>query len=254
MRPVLFSVMGFNVFAAPIFAGLSSLAGFLYFRASVNRMKLSLDDLWNLVFLIAVGVVGGALLFYAIFYNGGLANNLSFFAKTKRIPGGSFWGSFWTPFAFAYIYCRVKQIDFKRVADSIGLSAVLALAIMRIGCFLNGCCYGAPTTLRWGVRYTDPHCSSYRFLSGQTLHPTHLYESLGSLSIFFLVYFVFVKKERLKPGGAFVVAVVLYSILRFAVDFIRGGDAGISWAWQLTTAQLISIASAAGSLLWYRRL
>jgi phosphatidylglycerol:prolipoprotein diacylglycerol transferase len=253
MRPVLFSVAGFDVFAAPVFAGLALFTAFLCFRSFKRRMGLSLEDFWNLVFVMALGVIGGALLFYAVLYNGGLANNLPFLIETKRIPGGSFWGSFWTVFACAYIYCRAKGIEFKRVADSIGLSAVLSLAVMRLGCFQHGCCHGIPTALRWGVRYTDPRCAAAKSLLGKTLHPSQLYEALGSLEIFFIVYFVFLKSDRLKPGGAFVLSVVFYSILRFALDFVRAGDPGIFWAHHLTTAQLISIASAAGSVLWYRR-
>ena len=125
MRPVLFSLAGFDVFAAPVFAGLAGLAAFLCFRSFVPRMKLSLEDLWNLVCVMALGVIGGAYLFYAALYNGGLSHNLSFLLVSKRIPGGSFWGSFWTAFAGAYLYCRVKKIDFKPVADALGLSALL---------------------------------------------------------------------------------------------------------------------------------
>ncbi len=254
MRPILFSFAGFDVFAAPVFAGLAGLAAFLCFRSFVPRMKLSHEDFWNLICVMALGVILGAYLFYAALYNGGLSRNLSFLIANKRIPGGSFWGSFWTASAGAYIYCRVKKIEFKKVADSLGLSGMLGLAVMRLGCFQHGCCYGVPTALRWGVVYTDPRCAVSRALLGKPLHPTQLYESFGSLAIFFAVYFVFLKKERLKPGGAFVLTVVSYSLLRFAVDLVRGSDPGIFLALHLTTAQFICLASAAGSLLWYRRL
>ena len=254
MRPVLFSVIGFDVFAAPVLAGLALLTAFLFFRSFLRRMELSPEDFWSLVFLMALGAVGGAILFYAVLYNGGLANNLPFLIATKTIPGGSFWGSFWTVSACAYIYCRSKKIEFTRVADSIGLSAMPALAVMRIGCFLHGCCHGTPTALRWGVIYTDPRCAVAKSLLGKPLHPSQLYESLGCLVIFFAVYFIFFKKGRLKPGGAFALTVIFYSILRFAVDFVRGGDPGLFWVYNLTTSQLVSIASAAGSILWYRRL
>ena len=254
MRPILFSVAGFDVFAAPVFAGLAGLAAFFCFRSFARRMKLSPEVFWDLVCVMALGVIVGAYLFYAALYNGGLSNNLSFLVTSKRIPGGSFWGSFWTAFAGAYIYCRVKKIEFKGVADALGLSAMLGLAVMRLGCLQHGCCYGVPTALSWGIKYTDPHCAVSRALLGKPLHPTQLYECFGSLAIFFAVYFIFLRKDRLRPGGAFALTAVSYSLLRFAVDFLRGSDPGIFLALHLTTAQFISLASAAGSLLWYRRL
>jgi phosphatidylglycerol:prolipoprotein diacylglycerol transferase len=219
----------------------------------MRRRGLAPDELWSLVFLLAAGVVAGSYLFYALFYNGGPAGNLPFLLKYKRLPGGSFWGGFWTALVCAYIYCRAERIDFRRVADAVGLSAILALAVMRLGCFQHGCCYGTPTALRWGVVYTDPRCAVDGSLLGKALHPSQLYESLGCLAALLIIYLVFLKRERLKPGGAFVLAVVFYSMLRFAVDFFRGGDSGILQAGRLTTAQLISLAGAAASVLWYRR-
>jgi len=245
--------MGFEVFAAPVFAGLAGLSAFLFFRYYTRRIKLSPEDLWSLVFLMALGVVGGSFLFYALLYGGGPADTLPFLIRYKRIPGGSFWGGFWTALACAYMYCRAKKMDFRPVADAIGLSAMLALAVMRLGCLQHGCCHGTFTALRWAVSYTDPRCAVERALLGRPLHPSQLYESLGSLAIFCIVYFIFVRRGRLKPGGAFVLSVVFYSALRFAVDLVRGGDPGVLAVYPLTTAQLICIAGAAASLFWYHR-
>jgi phosphatidylglycerol:prolipoprotein diacylglycerol transferase len=254
MLHILFSGCGFEVTAAPVFAGLAGLAAFLCLRSFRRRMGLSPDDLWDLVLALVLGVIGGALLFYAAFYNGGFTRNLPVLFGGRRIPGGSFWGSFWAALAFTYAFCRIKKIEYRPVADAVALSSMLALSIMRVGCFLHGCCYGAPTALPWGVRFTDPRCSVAAPFLGTPLHPSQLYESLGSLVIFLTVYFAFYRAGRLKPGGVFVLATVSYSILRFFVDFARGGDRGLFFpASYLTTAQIIAILSAAGSVIWYRR-
>jgi len=254
MKHILLAAYGFEISAAPIFAGLAGLTAFICLRLFREKMGLSLDDLWDLVFTLVLGVVGGAVLFYAVFYNGGFARNFSVFTESRRIPGGSFWGSFWAAMAFAYVFCRLKKKDFGPVADAVALSSMAGLAVMRVGCFLHGCCYGAPTTLPWGVRFTDPSCSVAHSLLGIPLHPAQIYESLGSLAIFLSAYFVFYRGGKLKPGGVFVMTVVSYSILRFALDFMRGGDRGLSFmSPYLTTAQLIALLSAAGSAIWYRR-
>ena len=157
MRPVLFSAFGYEVFSAPIFAGLAGLAAFLFLRGFRDHMRLSPEDFWNLVLGLVLCVPGGAVIFYTFFYGRGPAGNVSILLSGD-FPGGSFWGSIWASAAFAYVYCRIKRIPFRQVADGLGLSAILALSVMRIGCFLNGCCYGLPTGLPWGVRYSDPRC------------------------------------------------------------------------------------------------
>jgi len=251
MRYILFSAFGFDVFSAPVFAGLAGLAAFVCFRGLRRYAGLSFEDFWNLVLLLVLGVTGGALLSYVVLYNGGPAHNLPVLIRGK-IPGGSFWGSLWSAAVLGYLYCRIKKIEFRPVADAIGLSSILALSVMRVGCFLHGCCHGLPTDLPWGVIYSDPRCAVARSLLGRTLHPTQLYESLGSLVVFCASYLVW-KNRRLKPGGAFMLSAAGYSILRFAVDLVRAGDKGVFAVYPFTTAQLIALVSAIGSVLWYRR-
>ncbi len=213
-------------------------------------MRLSPEDFWNLVLALALGAPFGAVLFYIALYNGGLAHNLPVLIKDWKLPGGSFWGCLWTSTAFAYIYCRVRKIDFRPVADALGLSAMLSLSVMRVGCFLHGCCYGAPTIMPWGVRYYDFMCSVDNNLLGIPLHPSQLYEALGSLIIFLAAYWIF-SRRRPKPGMTFVLSIVSYCVMRFAVDFTRGDDDGIFTTATLTTAQFAAIASAAACVLWY---
>lgn len=254
MKHVLISAYGYELLAAPFFAGLAGLASFLWLRRSREYMKLSLDDFWGLVLVLVPGVIGGALLFYALFYNGGPVRNLAVLIGDKKVPGGSFWGSFWVAAAVAYLYCRFRKIEFRPVADAVGLSALLGLAVMRVGCFLHGCCHGAPSGLPWAVTYTDPRCAVSGPLLGVPLHPAQLYESVGALALFAAVYFGLFRKGRLKPGGAFALSIILYSVFRFIVEFSRGGDQGVLAGHFLTTAQYISILSAVGSVIWYRRL
>ncbi len=253
MRPILFSAAGFEFHTAPIFAGLSSLAAFLYFRSLRPYTKLSLEDFWGLMLLMAASVIGGAAAFYVFIYHGGLEHNLRYLIANKRIPGGSFWGSFWITTAFVYSYCRFKKIEFRPVADAVALSAMLAIVIMRMGCFLNGCCHGLPTALPWGIAFGDPQCAVRKALLGQPLHPSQLYEAAGSGIIFFAAHFAFLKRLRPPAGGVFAFTVFAYSVMRFFIDFTRGGDPGIFAACGLSTSQFISILSAsAGSILWHR--
>jgi len=251
MRHVLFSGFGIEVFSAPIFAGIAGLAAFLLMRRLRDHMKLSQEDFWNLVLALVIAVPGGAVLLYVLLYGRGPAGNLPVLL-TGDIPGGSFWGSLWTAIAAAYWYCRSRGLDFRPVADGLGLSSMLALFIMRIGCFLHGCCYGLPADLPWSVSFSDPRCLAGRFMPGVPRHPTQIYESLGCLAIFSAAYWLFSRK-RPAPGTVFALCLGLYSLLRFAADFTRGGDGGMLSIGPLGTSQIIAAASAAASFVWYRR-
>ena len=140
----------------------------------------------------------------------------------------------------AWIYSRFRGVSFGPLADLAAPGIILAQAIGRVGCILNGCCGGKETTLPWGVFYTHPasHASACAPL-GTTIHPTHMYELLGDLIIFALLFWVL--RGRLRPHGSLLALyLVLYSALTFTVRFWRGDTT--SFAGPIQEGQLIAIA------------
>jgi phosphatidylglycerol---prolipoprotein diacylglyceryl transferase len=135
-------------------------------------------------------------------------------------------------------YARKKQLGLWRVADLCSPVVAFGLFFGRIGCFLNGCCYGEPTTLPWAVHF--PHVSG-------RVHPTQLYEAIGALGIFALLTWV-VRPRKQRHGDVFAWFLVLYGVLRFLLEFVRdddrGGFAGLS------TSQWIGIPLVAWGVYW----
>jgi phosphatidylglycerol:prolipoprotein diacylglycerol transferase len=124
-----------------------------------------------------------------------------------------------------WVYSRVSRFQFGYFADAVAPGIILAQAVGRVGCLLNGCCYGLPTSLPWGVVYTDPdsigYNASFLLLPGTGLHPTQLYEIIYNLLVFGILVSL---RRRLKPDGSlFLVYISLYSLWRFGIDFIRDG-------------------------------
>lgn len=224
MRPILFSLLGRPIAAAPAFAGLAALASYLHFERRKKELALSDEDFWLVIASLAAGVVAGALLFYALLYGGGPINNANVLLTRRALPGGSFLGAYAGAIAFAALCCRWRKLPFAPVGDVLGAAAPLGLAVMRVGCLLHGCCYGRPTELPWALA-----------LHGARVHPTQLYEALGSLAIFLYV-------DRRRGRGALWASVGLYAALRFAVDFVRAGDPGLGAALGLTMAQWLAAA------------
>jgi phosphatidylglycerol:prolipoprotein diacylglycerol transferase len=138
-----------------------------------------------------------------------------------------------------WIYSRFSKLDFGYFADLVAPAVVVGQAVIgRIGCTLNGCCYGLPTSLPWGVVYEHP--DSFYILSGDPLgvavHPTQVYEILYGLLVFGMLL---IFKRRFKPDGSlFLIYLSLYAVWRLGIDFLRPGT---SFLFGLHQAQVISI-------------
>ncbi len=132
-----------------------------------------------------------------------------------------------------WIYSRFSKLQFGYIADLVAPAVILAQAVGRVGCTINGCCYGTPTSLPWGIVYTHP--ASLAPL-GIAVHPTTVYEIIYNL----LVFGVLVKlRGRLKPDGSlFLIYLSLYSLWRLSTDFMR---VGTPFLFGLHQAQVIAI-------------
>jgi phosphatidylglycerol:prolipoprotein diacylglycerol transferase len=138
-----------------------------------------------------------------------------------------------------WVYSRFSKINFGYLADLLAPAAILAQAVGRVGCTINGCCYGVPTSLPWGVVYTNPE--SYAPL-GVAVHPTQIYEIIYLLIIFGVVFSL---RGRLKPDGSlFLVYLSLYSLWRIGIDFLREGTPFLLGLHQAQVIGIIVLAIA----------
>ncbi len=139
-----------------------------------------------------------------------------------------------------WIYSKVKKYPFGHVVDLVAPGIILAQAIGRVGCTINGCCYGMPTSLPWGVIYTHPDSVAYGaslFLPpGMGLHPTQVYELIYNLIVFGVLFKL---RGRLKPDGSlFLLYLSLYAAWRLGIGFLREGT---PFVFSLQQAQFLSI-------------
>jgi len=148
------------------------------------------------------------------------------------------------------IYARWRRVPFLTLADVAAPSIALGHGVTRIGCFLNGCCYGRPTTGPFGVTFPPGSHADLAF-GGAALHPTQLYTSaLAYCSVFVLLAY-----DR-KPRGAgqvFGLFLALEGIGRFGMDFVRAPEPGSPVLGGLTAHQLIALGLLAAGLLLLAR-
>ena len=132
-----------------------------------------------------------------------------------------------------WIYSKASKFQFGYFADLVAPAIILAQAVGRVGCTINGCCYGIETSLPWGLVYT--HSGSYAPL-GVAMHPTQLYEII----YLFIIFAALLKlRRRFKPDGSlFLIYLSLYSLWRVGIDFLRDGT---PFLFGLHQAQVIAI-------------
>jgi phosphatidylglycerol:prolipoprotein diacylglycerol transferase len=184
-------------------------------------------------------------------------------AAFKVWRGGlAYYGGFIFAVAFAYHFVRKHKLGWWKTADLAAPGIMLGLFFGRLGCFLNGCCYGKVTTSSLGVIFPrggsawraqfDAHLISAA-AEALPVHPTQLYESIACFVIFLILYFV-VRPRRRHFGDVFAAMLILYAIGRSLCEIFRDDDRGVFFGF-LSTSQIISIPLFVGGilLLWYRR-
>ena len=114
-------------------------------------------------------------------------------------------------------YFYYRAIPMVPVLDLIAVYAPIIHIFVRIGCFLAGCCFGAPTQAAWGIIYHDQDGLAP---CGIPLHPTQLYSMIALCIIFALM--LWIRKANPRPGVLTGGYLFLINAERFAVDFFRG--------------------------------
>jgi phosphatidylglycerol:prolipoprotein diacylglycerol transferase len=159
-------------------------------------------------------------------------------------------------FITIWVYARIKSKPYFAVTDLLAPPTALGIAIGRLGCFFNGCCFGLPTNLPWGVRFPAGSLAAYVF-PGQCVHPTQLYETIYTLLIF---AFLMLYDRRPRPTGRITgLFMVLYGLGRYFNEQLRWYESEmVLWqtaSFRLTFSQAISLLMiVAGILLVVRSL
>jgi phosphatidylglycerol:prolipoprotein diacylglycerol transferase len=143
------------------------------------------------------------------------------------------------------------KLPWWKTADACAPGIAIGNFFGRQGCFAAGCCWGKPTTLPWGVKFTELGHQITGVPTDAHLHPTQLYESFAMLLVF--VVLLWLHKRKRFDGQVILAYAVLYSVIRFAIEFVRDdprGDVfGLTSLTGLSTSQLISLVIGIAALI-----
>jgi phosphatidylglycerol:prolipoprotein diacylglycerol transferase len=230
ISPIVFTIGSFSVRWYGVMIALGVLVLVLWMLWEVKKgAKLSYE---TIITAALVGIPSGIIVSRLLFvidrwvYSGSPG-------PIWGLEGLTIWGAVLGATLGIWVYSRFSKFPFGYFVDLVALPAILAQALGRVGCLINGCCYGVETSLPWGIVYTDPQ--SYAPL-GVALHPTQLYEIVFLLIVFGVL---FPLRKRFQPEGSFfLIYLSLYSAWRLGIDFLRDGN---SFLFGLHQAQVIGI-------------
>lgn len=187
-------------------------------------------------FALLGGIIGGRLFYVSLHWGEFAAAPLEVLAIWH---GGLVWyGGFFGGLAAMRLYLLAKRLDMLRVADHLVPFLALGHGLGRIGCFLNGCCYGRPTDAWCGVVFPGHEAA---------VLPTQLFEALGLCFLYIALRRMQQPAMLKRPGLVFAAYLIGYAILRFLIEGLRGDQT--AWWAGMTLQQVISVSVLLAGIL-----
>ena len=230
-------------------------------RAGIDR-----EIIWSMAFWLFIGGMVGGRAFYVIeywdarFHADSLRETL---LRVINFPEGGLvvYGALFGGVAAVLLFIRKHKLPALATFDLIAPSMAIGLALGRIGCFLNGCCYGGATNLPWGVSfppgsppYIDQIASSALSSANPPphslpVHPTQLYSAITAALIGWVLWSYYPFRRR--DGQVIALMLMIYPISRFMEEIIRTDEPAV-FGTGLSISQNISLAVfVAGIGVWF---
>ena len=257
MYPELFRIGNFPINTYGVFLAVAFLCAILIAVRLARRDGLPGEKIYDLsLWMLLAGLIGSKILM--LFTEPEYRENPALFLSLDFLrSGGVFYGGLLGAMAAGYLLMKRYKLPWWKTADACAPGVAIANFFGRQGCFAAGCCWGKPTTLPWGVKFTEAGHQITGVPTDAHLHPTQLYESFAMLLVF--LFLLWLHKRKRFDGQVILAYALAYSVIRFAIEFVRDdprGDVfGLTSLTGLSTSQLISlfIGIAALILLIVRR-
>lgn len=223
MYPELFHIGPIPIRSYGLMLAVSFFLGVLYIKHIASRDKKPFEPFLTVAYVMIFGGIIGARLLYVLFHLDEFAGNWTasfnpFGSDQFGIAGLNMYGGVVLAIIGTILYCRFKKMSVLEVLDFFSPTLGLGLALARIGCFLNGCCFGTPTDLPWGISFPPESIPRSVYFDAH-LHPSQLYSSLYGLGLFLLLHLV-MKRKRF-AGQLIALLFMIEAVFRFAIEYVR---------------------------------
>jgi len=237
MCPEFLKIGNFVIYWYGVMVAIGVMIGSLVFQRLARRNGYPQELSSQIIFWsVAWGIIGGRALHVAVQFPYYYRNPYEIISI--RNGGLAAEGAIISAFIFLCIYSRVRNFNIRRILDMIAVPVPLAQALGRIGCFLNGCCYGKPSTSGFSVKF--PYLET-------RVHPTQLYYAAGHVLIF--LFLLHLMRKKPKDGILFSAYIMCFSLMRYLLDNLRGDLLPNQTG--LYPTQAIALLMFAGGLFWF---
>jgi phosphatidylglycerol:prolipoprotein diacylglycerol transferase len=251
MYPEIFRIGSFPINTYGVLLAVSFLCAIMVSVRLAARDGLPREKIYDLsLWMLLAGLVGSKvlMLFTEPEYR---ADPLQLVSLDFLRSGGVWYGGLLGAVLVSYWLMRRYQLPWWKTADAFAPGIAIGNFFGRQGCFAAGCCWGKPTSLPWGVKFTEAGHEITGVPIDTYLHPTQLYESFAMLLVF--LFLLWLHKRKRFSGQVILAYALLYSIIRFAIEFVRddprGDVLGLTTLTGLSTSQMISLVIGITALI-----
>jgi phosphatidylglycerol:prolipoprotein diacylglycerol transferase len=222
--------------------------GFLFGLWTASRRALhdglSAEQILDSGVWLIVGTIVGARFWYVTSYWHEEFAGKPFYEVFMIHHGGLvFYGGLVGASVGCILYAKLKKLPLWKLADALAPSVALGHGLGRVGCLMNGCCYGRICDLPWAIHFPKGQ-PSYP----NAVHPTQIYESMLDLALYAALAWLYRRKKF--NGQVFAVYLIAYAFVRSFVELFRGDYPQYYFGW-ITPAHVVSgIILLAGLILW----
>ena len=241
MYPKLFDLGPLTVYTYGVLLAAAYLLGLKLAMVRAAKRGLDANRVLDLgIYIIISALIGAKLLLLITDFRAYMANPRELLTIVRS--GGVFYGGLILAVVVALIYIRRIGLPLWTTCDVFAPGIALGHVVGRFGCLFAGCCYGRPTTLPWGITFTDRFAlENVGTPLNVPLHPTQIYEAGAEFLILMILLFT-ERKGRPFAGRTFWIYMLLYAISRFIIEFFRGDERGN--VGMFSTSQFISLLLA----------
>jgi phosphatidylglycerol:prolipoprotein diacylglycerol transferase len=257
VHPIAFQIGSFPIHWYGVMIALAFLAGLWTAVRRARRQNISAEQISDVtLWLMAGSIIGARIVYVATYWHEEFAGRpvQNIFAIWQG--GLVFYGGLIGAAAAGFIYGFWKKLPVWKIADVLAPSIALGSFFGRIGCLLNGCCYGTVCNLPWGIRFPNGSYA-WEHQRGQNLigendpalpvHPTEIYDALLNLSLYIFLAWLFRRKKF--DGQILATYLICYAITRSITETFRGDYTELHYHLGLTPAQWISVPILISGLL-----
>ncbi|OGD85797.1 prolipoprotein diacylglyceryl transferase [Candidatus Curtissbacteria bacterium RBG_16_39_7] len=216
--PSSFSLGFFSIHPYGLVVTLALLVGFLFIYYRVSSFKIKKENILDLPLILVIPVLFGARIYHVLdywdFYRSDPSRIIAFWQG-----GLGIWGALIFGFLAVVVWARMKKIKILPLLDLLAPGVILTQSIGRLGNFFNLEAFGPPTTLPWKI-YIPPSNRPSGYPGDHFFHPTFFYEAIVNFFIFLTLIFLAGRLKKI-PGLIFFLYVMLYSLGRFGLEFLR---------------------------------